>query len=230
MEIIFAATGVECVAAPSRGVIFLDPTLDYETAVEAIAASMPSVHVDAIRHWVEKAMPSSVPLGHRRRPMSHRRGRGAKRFRAAVAAVALLAVGAAGMFGALAAKHRFYDNVFAGPVFAELARNRGWACDRGYDHPMTAGCITSDGTIITAFATSSERLVKYVFQYKVGDKYFQAVLLAYYHPSDKPAYLRPEAAGRDGLHPNLVIGGDWAIWGNDSDRILNKWAPALSNV
>lgn len=227
MEIIFASTGVECVAAPSRGVIFLDPTLDYESAVEAIHASLPSVHVDAIHHWVEKAMPSAVPLGRRARAVAvDQRALRRSGFRMALACLVLIALGAGSMWGFQWLHERYVDNVFDHPAFKELAVGRGWDCDRSMSHPSSATCVTQDGVTIHAVATQAERVTQYTLAYERDGSPYLARLVEWPTPEDKPRFIKYEAMLVDGLHPNLIEGPTWMLYGNDGERI-ERWAREL---
>lgn len=226
MEIIFASTGVECVAAPSRGVIYLDPTLDYESAVEAIHASLPGVHVDAIRHWVEKAMPSARPLN--RRPPALPRSRRHARLRNAALVLALVATSAAGTWGALWWKHRYVDDAFtSNPIFTELARDREWVCDRGFDQPMSASCVTSDAINMRVAALASETSTVYTFTYERLAAPHMNRLVVFKSRGRARAWITLEHVNaNDGMHPNLLVGPTWMLYGTDRERIL-IWADEL---
>lgn len=222
MEIIFASTGVECVAAPSRGVIFLDPTLDYESAIAAIHASMPSVHIDAVRHWVDKAMPT---VAARARPHHNPPARFG-RLRRVLAVLSILAFGAGATWGGLYFKHRYLDNVFDNAVFAELVRDRGWHCNRGLDEPMNAGCVTRDGVLLRVIATTSSTIVSFMIDYDVADTPQTSRLLVFDTAEHAKCWMALERVSEDGLYPNLVADANWMLYGTEAKRI-EVWAGVL---
>ncbi len=52
VKVIRARTGAHCVVIASKGVIFVDPSLDRATAALYIKASMPLADASAVAQWV----------------------------------------------------------------------------------------------------------------------------------------------------------------------------------
>lgn len=139
-------------------------------------------------------------------------------------ALALFAVGAGAMYGGLHLKQRFVDSVFANPVFAELAKDRGWRCDRGLNYPMNATCLTGDGLRIFATAYVSDRQVAFNFNYERSNQAYVNRLLAFDTSQDAVAWR--SLLDEDSRPPNLVTGTVWALYGDDAEKV-RFWSSVL---
>jgi hypothetical protein len=137
-------------------------------------------------------------------------------------------LGASGTFGGLWVKRHYVDNVFAQHNFAELAHDRGWVCDRGHDQTMVAGCVTPKGVSMMVTAYTTDHILSFTFTYRDGVTAYMDRLTNFDRPVDKQAWANAYTASPDDgeLHPNLIIGDDWALFGTDKDR-LQVWAEAL---
>ncbi|MEU8327295.1 hypothetical protein [Micromonospora sp. NPDC048839] len=250
MKIVQRQTGLECVSFPDRGLIFVDPALNHESVVHLIQQSMPLVHPDAIRHWVEAAMPTADPLSsyrafdqkrarsrsheaaHRKpvRTLGDRMASAGRQFATATAAAVLGAVVAPMIMGNHGVVPASAAEAWNNPVFSSVQTGSDWDCSGTDNSDLVATCVAKDGAVMHVEAWVGPDSLTFTFAYKdPRTGHMQRNRMKVFATPEGVENWFTNVPPDSGEYNNLIKGERWIMYGTDAGR-LKRWAHGLDST